>query len=51
MPRATVAASVPRQEDPDAICPTCRALPHEERRLLRDQAMARMMRQETERQK
>ena len=49
MPAPTVRPTVPLQEDPDAICPRCRALSPEARKELRDQAMARIMRRATAR--
>ncbi len=48
LPAPTVTAAVPLQEDPDAICPSCRALSGPERRALRELAMARLMREETD---
>ena len=47
MPAPGICPAVPLQEDPDAICPTCLALPRDERRALRERAMARLMRRAT----
>jgi hypothetical protein len=38
-----VGTTAPAPEGPDVVCVRCRALPAEERRMLREQAMVRML--------
>ena len=40
----TVATTATIEQEPDALCSRCRALTPDERRLLRDRAMARVRR-------
>ena len=44
LPAPNMSLPVPLKEDPDAICPACRALTPDERRALREEAMTRLMR-------
>lgn len=43
----SVETAVLQPEGPDVVCVHCRALAPEERRMLREQAMVRMLREET----
>ena len=42
------AFTVALQEDPDAVCTTCRSLPADQRAVLREQAIARLTRLQVE---
>jgi hypothetical protein len=42
MPAPRISLPVLPREDPNEICPTCRALPPEDRRALRERAMVRI---------